>query len=187
MKRTNATNVVAAFDLLLDEVESEVAVLNRLGSAAFAEGQHERAAQILRRVEAVTAFRSKLNALRKEWEALGCSGGEHESQVTPARLARGLRTREEAYFRPILQTLIDLGGRAPMGDVLARVHQAMKDRLSKVDYDGMPSDARTPRWRKTAQWARMALVEQGLIKRGSPRGVWEISEEGRDAVARGAV
>ncbi len=183
MPTVKPSNVNAAFEMLLEEVEAQVAVLNQLGGAAFAEGKHERAAELLRRAQTVTAFRGKVDALRSEWEALGPSGVPRR-RGRATRLARGLRTPEEAYFRAILQALIDLGGSGRMGDVLGRVHEAMKDTLRKVDYEAMPSDPETPRWRNTAQWARMALVEQGLMKKGSQRGVWEISEEGRAALKR---
>jgi restriction system protein len=37
----------------------------------------------------------------------------------------------------------------------------------------------TPRWRNTAQWARNSLREEGLIRDDSPRGIWEITDKGR--------
>ena len=36
-----------------------------------------------------------------------------------------------------------------------------------------------PRWRNTAQWARNAMVKEGLLASDSPRGVWEITAEGK--------
>ncbi len=33
--------------------------------------------------------------------------------------------------------------------------------------------------RNTAQWARIIRVEAGLLKKDSPHGIWEISEQGR--------
>ena len=35
------------------------------------------------------------------------------------------------------------------------------------------------RWRNTAHWARYELVQDGLLKDDSKRGIWEISEKGR--------
>ncbi len=34
-------------------------------------------------------------------------------------------------------------------------------------------------WRNSAQWARNSMVQEGLLKADSPRGVWNISEAGR--------
>lgn len=73
-----------------------------------------------------------------------------------ARLPRGLRTPEDAFRRPILEALVELGGRAPIGKVLERVEQKMKGVLNQYDYEPLPSDPRSPRWRNTAQWCRRA-------------------------------
>lgn len=90
-----------------------------------------------------------------------------------------MRTPEDAFRRPILETLVELGGGAPIGEVLKRVEQKMKGALNQYDYEPLPSDPRSPRWRNTAQWCRNTLVREGLMKSDSPYGVWEISDEGR--------
>jgi len=95
------------------------------------------------------------------------------------RLQRGLRTPEAAYYQPILKALDGLGGRARMNDVLNRVEELMRGRLSEVDYQPLNSDPEVPRWRNAAQWARNAMVKEGLLKDDSPRGIWEISDGGR--------
>ncbi len=46
---------------------------------------------------------------------------------------------------------------------------------------------RTVRWRNGTQWYRNTLVQKGLMKRGSPRGVWEISPTGEEAIKLGDV
>ena len=38
------------------------------------------------------------------------------------------------------------------------------------------------RWRNAAQWARNSMIHEGLLKADSPRGVWEISDQGRRAL-----
>ncbi|MFO7166894.1 MAG: winged helix-turn-helix domain-containing protein [Chloroflexota bacterium] len=55
----------------------------------------------------------------------------------------------------------------------------MRDRLTEVDYQPLNSDPSESRWRNAAQWARNAMVKEGLLKTDSPRGIWEISESGR--------
>ena len=73
-----------------------------------------------------------------------------------------------------------------MNDVLIRVEQLMKGVLTRVDYEPLASDPDAPRWRNTAQWARNTMVKEGLLKSNSPHGVWEISEAGRQALAKSA-
>ncbi len=92
--------------------------------------------------------------------------------------------REEAYFGPILTTLLEEGGRAKMADVLPSVEKRMQGILKKVDYEPLASDQDMPRWRNTAQWARNSMVKDGLLKGDSPRGIWEISHAGRAWLAQ---
>lgn len=96
------------------------------------------------------------------------------------RLAKGLRTPESAFVLPILRTLQDLGGSAPMQQVLEKVGAMMKDQLRDVDHQSLKSDPGHPRWNNTAQWARNTMVADGLLKNNSPRGVWEITAAGRE-------
>ena len=123
------TNVVAAFEMLLEEIETEIDFVNRIGTRAFESRDYERAQEALQHAAQITAFRDKVDGLRREWGTfLGREADEEYAETRAARrnlgrLRRGLGTREEAYYRPILQVLDSLGGSVPMGQVLARVHQ----------------------------------------------------------------
>jgi hypothetical protein len=33
-------------------------------------------------------------------------------------------------------------------------------------------------WHNAAQWVRLSLVKEGLMKSNSPHGIWELSEKG---------
>ena len=39
-----------------------------------------------------------------------------------------------------------------------------------------------PRWETVACFARLAMVHRGMLKKGSRRGTWEITEKGRALV-----
>ncbi len=93
------------------------------------------------------------------------------------KLKRGLRTSEDAFRIPILEALVELGGSASMSQVLELVEKKMKDRLNEYDYQILPSN-NTIRWKNTAQWCRNTMVQEGLLKSDSPRGIWEITEKG---------
>lgn len=89
------------------------------------------------------------------------------------------RTPEDEYYLPILQSLMEKGGSATMKDVLIRVGDIMKPILKNVDYELLKSLPHTVRWINAAQWARNTMVhELGLLKKGSKRGVWEITQRG---------
>ena len=144
----------------------------------------DKAKEALERAAQVTGFRDKADALRREWENLFAREEDEEGTEAHAerrnlgRLRRGLRTREEAYYRPILEALQALGGSAQMGQVLDRVLQSMRGTLKNVDYEPLASDPDMPRWKNAAQWARNSMVKEGLLRSNSPRGVWEISDAG---------
>jgi hypothetical protein len=105
--------------------------------------------------------------------------GESSHADRNGRLARGLRTPESAFILPILRALDELGGAAPMQEVLEKVGAAMRGQLRDVDDQPLKSDPNHPRWNNTAQWARNTMVAEGLLKNNSPRGVWEITAAGR--------
>lgn len=97
------------------------------------------------------------------------------------RLPRGVRTPVKDYERPILEVLVEMGGSGQSDEVLRRVEEKMRHRLNQHDYEILGSLPNEPRWRNTAQWCRNDMVRQsGYLRATSPRGVWEISERGRE-------
>lgn len=184
MIENNPTSVVAAFEMLLEEIEAEIDFVNRVGARAFEARDYDKAKEALERAAQVTGFRDKADALRREWENLFAREEDEEGTESHAarrnlgRLRRGLRTREEAYYRPILEALQSMGGSAQMSQVLDRVLQSMRGTLKDVDYEPLASEPDMPRWKNAAQWARNSMVKEGLLRNDSPRGVWQISEAG---------
>jgi len=77
---------------------------------------------------------------------------------------------------PILESIIELGGRAKIKDVLERVHDKMTGILNEHDYKPLKKEKL---WENTARWAKHRMVEKGLIAKDSPWGIWEITEKGR--------
>ncbi len=82
-----------------------------------------------------------------------------------------------ASRRPILQALTEMGGPCLTDDVMKRVEEIMKPHFEQSDYERHRSGE--PRWRNSARWERQRMVEEGLLKKDSRRGYWEISEKGR--------
>jgi hypothetical protein len=178
------TSVYAAFEILLEEIEADIDVVNQQGSRAFERRDYDAAREVLERVAKITSFREKLDALRREWTQIAGPPEEDDEETQLhrrdlGRLQRGQRTPEQEYFKPILQSLEELGGSAPLAEVLDRVHDMMNGRLRDVDFQPLASDPALPRWRNAAQWARNSMAREGLLKNDSPRGIWEISDAGR--------
>lgn len=184
MIENNPTSVVVAFEMLLEEIEAEIDFVNRVGAQAFQGRDYDKAKEALERVGQITAFRDKADSLRREWESLFAQEEDevgtaaHAERRNLGRLRRGLRTREEAYYVPILKALESLGGSAQMHLVLDRVQHSMHGVLRDVDYEPLASEPDMPRWKNAAQWARNSMVKEGLLKSNSPRGWWEVSEAG---------
>ncbi len=87
-------------------------------------------------------------------------------------------TPQESYTMPLLEALIELGGSGSVNDVLYIVERKMKDKLNSIDYGRISSGS--IRWANKAMWQRYELVQMGLLKRDSPRGIWEISDAGKE-------
>jgi len=176
--------VNAAFELLLEEIETVANSLNEAGAEAFRSGDYGRARQAIEAATRLAEFREKVKALQREWALLSAQGlkalPRKAAQRGRRRLPKGRRTPEDAFRRPILEALVELGGSARTGDVLDLVGQKMKDVLTHHDWEPLSSNPRSIRWRKTAQWCRYMLVREGLMKGDSPYGIWEISEKGRE-------
>lgn len=188
MIENNPSNVSSAFEMLLEEVEVEIDFVNGIGSKAFDGRDYDKAREALERAGVLTAFRDKVVGLRKEWKDIAAVGESQEDEETKAerrnlgKLRKGMRTPTEAYYQPILQALDEMGGSGQTADVLDRVGQIMKGVLKDVDYQPLASSPDNLRWRNAAQWARNSMVQEGLLNADSPRGVWETTEKGRQAL-----
>lgn len=91
-------------------------------------------------------------------------------------------TPQQAYRRPILEALVEMGGGGQVTEVLKRVREKMRSTLKPIDYRKMRSGQ--VRWCNAAQWERNTMRDEGLLKSDSPRGHWEITERGREYLKR---
>ena len=104
------------------------------------------------------------------------------SRSTPERVLTPLLTPQPVYEQFLLVTLErDFGG---SGDKRS-VTQAVIERMVKQGFIA-PADLELvatgeTKAENTITWGRNALKNRGLIRRGSPRGIWELTEEGLEA------
>jgi hypothetical protein len=85
---------------------------------------------------------------------------------------------EEAYKIPLLSSLASAGGRMPTREAIAAVGECVRGQLKPMDREMLEHVGRE-RWEMRVQFVRLRLAEEGLLEKGSPRGVWEISGAGR--------
>jgi hypothetical protein len=90
-------------------------------------------------------------------------------------------TPKQVYRRPILRLLSEAGGQRPLNDVLNEIEKG----FPFLPGDLEPITTGEIRWRNRAKWARKDMALEGLIKSDSPRGVWEITDLGREHLAKG--
>ena len=92
---------------------------------------------------------------------------------------RALITPADTYWVPILEALVERGGREQSSIILDMVAKKMEHILTPADHEVLASGV-SPRWRNRAQWQRQNMVQQGLMSRNCPHGVWEITKVGRE-------
>ncbi|MFA5064658.1 MAG: winged helix-turn-helix domain-containing protein [Dehalococcoidia bacterium] len=86
-------------------------------------------------------------------------------------------TPQKEFWRPILETLTSKGGTANAQTVVEGVESRMRASFKAGDYKTNADG--TAKWVKAVHFQRLSMVHQGLIDRNSPRGVWQITEKGR--------
>jgi|APSaa5957512622_1039677.scaffolds.fasta_scaffold75940_2 restriction system protein len=94
------------------------------------------------------------------------------------RISRGLRTQEQEFRIPILKVIVENGGAGKVNDILPIVESKMKNILRPSDYD-LVGNSNEVRWRNTARWERKRMKDDGLLRKDSKKGVWEVSQNGR--------
>lgn len=107
--------------------------------------------------------------------------GRAKAGARSVRAPAGSLLPESEYVDPMLRVLAEKGGRAPAREVIEGVGAIVHDRLTPLDREKMASGA--IRWQNRVQFTRLRMIDQGLLKRGSPRGVWEITDAGLRRIA----
>lgn len=99
--------------------------------------------------------------------------------VAPGLKAAGLKHAklpQKEFREPLLQVIYELGGSAHVHDLRPILRERMESRLLPGDFEHVSGGVE--RWWNAACWVRLDLVLEGYFRKGSPRGVWELSEKG---------
>ena len=168
--------VAVAFDMVLEEIQAAIEALAKKVAAAGSAGDFRAASELAAKGKQVAAFRDKVLALKNEWEQAPASASAPRRRSRRKKLGRasrsGLKTPQEAFEKPVLRAVHELGGSARVAQVLDRVGQIMGPLLTEHDRGSVPSSPRTVRWRNAAQWARLKLVQRGLLA-AEQAGLWQ--------------
>ncbi|MEX2492800.1 MAG: winged helix-turn-helix domain-containing protein [Nitrospirales bacterium] len=190
MNPPDQNDVSSALGLLRDSLAEEEGRIRSEGAAAMNDGDYDTAGAVIEFARRLLAFQRKVKGLVNEWEGLedlrdAASPAVQEivSKRFFGKRKKGEITPHSAYYRPILETLVEMGGSGRTGTVLDRVGEKMKGVLKPLDYEPHQSDGKSIRWRNTAQWARNTMVNDDGRMKKSRNGVWEISDKGRKWLA----
>jgi DNA repair exonuclease SbcCD ATPase subunit len=152
--------VYIAFELLLEEIEKAVNMISNEVEQHLKAKDFDKVKALAEYAERLKDLREKVKALQGEYQTIVRIFSEkiptqvQREQVKPTqvrkkkvkeRLKKGLRTPMEQFIMPILEALIELGGRAKVKDVLERVHDKMKGILNEHDYQPLPSKPKEER------------------------------------------
>lgn len=113
----------------------------------------------------------------------GKGGGKSAGTRSRTRAPSGSLLPEERYVEPLLRALEEAGGRAPYREVVEAVGQKLDSDLTELDRE--PLNSGSIRWQSRLQFVRLRLIERGYLDRETPRGVWGISDAGREALLKG--
>lgn len=86
------------------------------------------------------------------------------------------RTNQKIYRDYIIHALRKLGGRARVSDVLKEMEGKLSSKLLPGDLEVIPG-GRMIVWKYFAQWERSRMRKEGIIKRNSPQGIWELADD----------
>ena len=103
-----------------------------------------------------------------------------QSETKNSRLSKGHLTAVNEFIRPILESLVEMGGSARSAQVMRSVNQKMETKLNEYDRQTLRSNSSQTYWWNRANWCRFDLIRKhGFLHDNSPRGYWEITDSGR--------
>ncbi len=184
------TNLESHRDEELDELKKKLSAVNRAISTLqtndlsipqdLTEAQEKLKADVLDRDEVsvvLTYLRGELEKILADIQKI--EKQQRSTQTTAMRpVQRGTRTSKGHYTSEdtlrgtLIASLKALGGSAPKSKVEDEMERRLRSVLTDADYE--PVGEGIPRWKKNAQWMRYSLVQEGIMKSNSPRGIWEL-------------
>ena len=100
-----------------------------------------------------------------------------KSTTAPRGKRSKLPTTPPAVLREhILKALKKLGGRARVANVIEEMTLQLEDKLLPGDKVWRET-TNEPVWKNNTKWVRFRMTQDGALRQGSPRGIWELVED----------
>jgi Mrr N-terminal domain len=100
-----------------------------------------------------------------------------EDKKSEASVERPL-TPQKDFRIPLIRAVFELGGSARVADIRAALEKKFGMSLKEGDYEKVSTGE--VRWWNAVCWERANLVREGLFLDTSERGVWELSDKGKE-------
>jgi hypothetical protein len=133
------------------------------------------------RGESAAGIRSGNDTVEKKRSRRSARPVHGKKRKRTPRIPPGSLLPEDEYVAPLLTALAERGGSAPAREIIEAVGERLGNKLSPADVDTLPSGV--IRWQNRVQFVRLRLVEEGLLSKDTPRGVWALTDAGRARAA----
>ena len=128
-------------------------------------------------VQTLNHLADELEDLLKDLKArIGRIGKSVATKKPRAKRSRFPKTDAATLRQLIVEALQYLGGSAPKNDVLQYVEQKLDGKLLPGDL-GWRDSTNEHVWQNNACWERFRMTKDGVLKTGSPRGIWELTKD----------
>jgi hypothetical protein len=87
------------------------------------------------------------------------------------------KTDKQVFGEYLIKALKAKGGRASIREVLDWMEEHLKDRFQPGDLEIRPTGEVV--WQNNTCWQRFKLVQEGILKPDSRRGIWELNDDHR--------
>jgi gamma-glutamylcysteine synthetase len=177
------TDDTAAMEAQLREIAKAIDKLDKIGVAvpdalraektrlAAALGVNAEAVQVLNHLT------DELEELLKGLKArLGRTSEGDTTKKPRAKRSRSPKTPNATLRELIVEALRHHGGSCHKNDVLQYMEEKLQGKLLPGDMEWRET-TRDHAWQNNACWERYQMTKDGVLKTGSPRGIWELSED----------
>ncbi len=95
---------------------------------------------------------------------------------TSSPRSRAPKTDNKILRKLIIEALQCSGGSAPKSEVHKYIEDSLKGKFLPRDLDWRESTGNYV-WQNNTDWERYSMTKDGILKKGSPIGIWELTEE----------
>jgi len=169
-KIPDAQKVAQALKSTDKAIKSSIRTLNQHAAQLMARGNYGGAEDLMAKGREIQSFRTEFDALRKRWGEVRGKGKDGPIKNTHTPLW--------AYYQPILQALVGLGGEARRQEIEPQVEQLMKGSFQPGDIE--PLSRGRFKWQAMIRKAYRPLVKEGWLEARVGK-TWRITPSGRQA------